>query len=400
MTSALADVRVIECCDFVAGPFCSKLLADLGADVVKIEPPEGDSARRHPPFLHDQPSLELSGMFLWLNSDKRGITLRLDMSQGREVFQRLTRDADILIEDHAPGWMEAHGLDYASLAHLNPRLVVTSITPFGAVGPRSDWKAHPLNVFHAGGAGYIIPGDPDSLDRPPLQAGGQLGEYNSGLTAAIATLGALYNQRHSGHGQHIDLSKQEATLAVNRSLLREFTTSGIVPSRKTSGYPYTGDLPCKDGYFSITAPEEEQWQRLVEMMGNPPWSQDERYKTRQSRTQRGKEVNQFLIDWLKDKDKADLYREAQKRGIPVGPVCTAQDVVESPQLAQRGFFKETPHPEAGRLRYPTGPYVFSETPVALGRPAPLLGEHTEEVLTDRLGYSREEVARLRAAGVI
>jgi len=398
--SALGGTKVVELCQLVAGPYCAKLLSDLGAEVIKVEPPEGDPARNLPPFFHDEPDSDGSGLFLYLNTNKLGITLNIDTATGKDIFLRLIEDADILIEDTPPGTLEELGLDYECLKEVNPRLVMASITPFGQTGPYRDYKAYHLNVFHGSGEGYLTPGGVENMGRPPLKVGNLVGEYDSGLNAAIAVLGALYHRKRSGNGQYIDISKQESVMSLNRLDMPRWANEGDVITRAKLGVPYGGALPCRDGYTVFVTWEGEQWDKLVDFMGHPEWTEDEKFKDYASRYRNGELINALLTEWLVDHGKEELYHRGQAAEVPFAMVYTPQDLAESEQLEQREFFTEVEHPRTGKIKYPGVPYNFSQTPVVVQRPAPLLGEHNEGILADRLGYDKEELPRLGMANVI
>lgn len=398
--SALGGTKVVELCQLVAGPYCTKLLSDLGAEVIKVEPPGGDQARNLPPFFHDEPDPEGSGLFLYLNTNKLGITLNVHTATGKDIFLKLIEDADVLVEDNPPGAMEELGLDHESLKQINPRLIMASITPFGQTGPYRDYKAYHLNVFHGSGEGYLTPGGVENMGRPPLKVGNLVGEYDSGLNAAIAILAALYRRRRSGSGQYIDISKQESVMSLNRLDMPRWANEGEVITRAKLGVPYGGALPCRDGYTVFVTWEVEQWDKLVDFMGNPEWTRDEEFKDYASRYQNGELINALLTEWLAGHDKEELYHQGQAAEVPFAMVYTPQDLADSAQLDERGFFTEVEHPRTGKIRYPSVPYKFSETPVQVQRPAPLLSEHNEEILTRRLGYDKEELSRLGMAGVI
>lgn len=398
---ALEGVKVLELCQMVAGPYCTKLLADLGAEVVKIERPgRGDAARSLPPFFHDMPDPEASGLFLYLNTNKLGITLNVSTATGKGIFQELVKEADILVEDNPPQWMTKQGLDYERLREINPRIIMASITPFGQTGPYRDYKAYPLNVFQSGGEGYLTPGGVENVDRPPLKVGGFLGEYDSGLSAAIAILAALYWRRKSGDGQRIDISKQESLMALNRLDMVRSANEGEVITRAKQGVPYGGVLPCKDGYTVFITWESVQWDRLVAFMGDPEWANDDMFGDYTGRYKHGELINALLTEWLVNHTQEELYHKGQAAGVPFAMVYTSKDLVDSEHLKERGFFVEIDHPKTGKVRYPSSPYRFSETPCQVMRPSPLLGEHNEEIFARRLGHRQEELSKLGAAGVI
>ncbi len=399
--TALGGVRVLELCKLVAGPYCTKLLADLGAEVVKVEPPgSGDPARHLPPFYHDEPDPEKSGLFLYLNTNKLGITLDVATATGREILLRLAKDVDVIVEDNEPGWMSRHSIGYDDLKAINPGIIMASIAPFGQTGPYRDYRAHHLNVFHSGGEGYLTPGGIDNMERPPLKVGNLVGEYDSGLNAAIAILGALYRRKRSKQGQYIDISKQESVMSLNRLDLPRWANEGEIINRSKLGVPYGGALPCRDGYTVLVTWEGEQWDSLVGFMGEPEWARDERFGSYASRYRNGELINALLTEWTVNHSKDELYHGGQAAGVPFATAADARDLVESEQLKARGFFVEIDHPKTGKVKYLSAPYAFSETPWRVERPAPLLGQHNEEIFVDRLGILREELSRMGMAGVI
>ena len=271
----LNKLKVVELCSFVAGPYCTKLFADCGAEVIKIEPPGvGDEARKRGPFLHDTPNPELSGLFLYLNTNKLGVTLNLDSATGRELFKKLIADADILVEDRPPGELEKLGLNYEVLKKVNPSLIMASITPFGQYGPYRDYKAYYFNTYHASGAGYVLPAASPNADREPIKGGGYVGECDVGVSASVGILGALYWRNAGGTGQHIDISKQEAEMALERVNIARYYELGKSPTRYEINRVRDTLLRCRDGgYVMVVLHPEKQWNGLAEALGNPEWIQ-------------------------------------------------------------------------------------------------------------------------------
>ena len=396
--AALEGLRVLEYARMVSGPYCAKLLADLGAEVIKIEQPsEGDPARQKGPFPGDLPHPEKSGLFLYLNTNKLGITLDVQTEEGRKVFRELAQEADILIEDSPPGRMEELGLDYESLSALNPRLIVTSITPYGQTGPYRDRKSYHLNLYHASGHSAFVYIAPSETEGPPVVAGGLVGDYDAGLTAAVATLGALFWRLHTGEGQHVDISELEALVGLERVEVNHFANN---PEPRRWPGMIGGLMPCKDGYVVITAAQDHQWWALVELMGNPAWAQEEECSNEFTRSQHRDEIQPRILEWMRQHTREEIYHQGQRLNVPVGPVRTVEEIAGWEQARQRGFFVELDHAEVGRLTYPTAAYRLSETPWRGERAAPLLGQHNEQVYCGRLAYSREELARLAAEGVV
>lgn len=401
---ALARTRVIEFCDTVAGSFCCKLMADMGAEVVKVERPgTGSRARRRGPFLRDVPHPEKSGLFLYLNTNKLGVTLNPEIQSGASIFKELVKKVDVVVEDTRPGTMKKLGLDYPSLAVVNARLVMTSVTPFGQTGPYRRYKAYHMNIYHAGGDGYLLPsGLAWELypDREPLTGGSYLGEYQAGINAAVATLGALYGRDSYDEGQQVDVSVQESLIALNRRDMARYANEGEYETRATGIFPVGGLYECQDGFVEISVIEDHEWQGLVELMDNPTWATDERYKLREGRNAAAATLQPLIRKWMLHHTKEEVYRGAQARRCAAGKVSTPEEVVNSEHLKARGFFVEADHSAAGRLKYPTAPAILSRTPFSVQRTAPLLGEHNEEVYSGWLGLDREELARLGGDGII
>jgi CoA:oxalate CoA-transferase len=396
--TALAGLRVVELCGMIAGPYCTKVLADLGAEVVKVEEPaRGDPARRAGPFPQDIPHPERSGLFLHLNTNKLGITLDVATASGHRLLRELLRDVDILVEDLPPARAEALGLSYEALAAAYPELVVTSITPFGLSGPYRDWQVYHLNLYHGSGHSSFIYQDAREAAKGPVVGGGYIGEYDAGLAAALAALAAVLGRPKTGRGQQVEVSKQEALVALERVDIARFANDPT-PIRRPG--MVGGLVPCRDGYVVITAVQNQQWQGLMEVMGNPAWAQEEICRDEISRSQHRDELQPHIEEWAAHHTAEEIYRRGQAANVPVGPVRTVADVMAWEQARQRGFFAEIEHPEAGPLEHPTAAYQLSETPWRVERPAPRLGEHNDEIYCRRLGYSRRDLVRLSAAGVI
>lgn len=401
--TALEGVRVLELCSGVVGPFCSKLMADMGADVVKIEAPvTGDETRRMPPFCNDTADPEKSGLFLYLNSNKRGITLDIEKESGRQVLLDLVRDADVLTEDRPVGELERLGLGYDALREINPGLIVASITPYGRTGPYKNYRAQELNICHASGQGYLLPLPAIDPDRPPVKTGGHMADYDAGLVAVLPVLAAVFWKGTTGEGQFIEISRQEALISMQRVESVTFANDGVVIGRGSNskgGMP-GGIMACKDGYVVVITPQEHQWQALVEMVGNPQWAKGELCRDAVSRAANTEKINQHLGEWMLRHGKDEIFRRGQALSCPVAPVYSAEDIAKSEQYRAREFFVEVEHPEMGTLLFPSCAHHFSETPWAYRQSAPRLGEHNEEVLCGDLGYSTQELARLQEAGAV
>ena len=399
---ALSHLKVVELCNLVSGPYCTKLMADLGAEVIKIEPPRtGDESRNKGPFVDDRPNSELSGLFLHLNTNKLGITLDINTDTGRGILKELIKQADIFIEDNPPVFMEERELTYKDIESINPRLIMTSITPFGQNGPYRDYTAYELNSHHAGGEGFLLPLHSHEPFREPVKAGGIVGDCICGLSASLATLTATFAAAVTGIGQYIDVSKQDVLMSLVQNHVCTYANLGEVHDRLRRGFLTILPMACQDGYIMMTLVTDREWQNLVECMGNPQWAQDEKFASWAGRHWWAEtEINPRIREWVLQYKKDELFSKLQAGGVAAVPVTTSEDLAKSAQLKERGFFAEIDHPEAGRLLYPTVSHQFSETPWRGEHAAPLLGQHNELVYCERLGYKRRELAELSAAGII
>lgn len=395
---ALAGLKIVEYGHFISGPYCTKLMADLGAEVIKIEDPIAgvDEARRHGPFPGDEPHPEKSGLFLWLNANKKGLILNLRSDPGRQVLERLLKEADIFVQNIPPGQTRGKVLDLENLRQINPRLIVTSISPFGHSGPYRDYKAYELNSSAAAGVS-VASGDPE---REPLVLPFFQTYFQAGAAAAGATLTAWLAREKTGRGQHIEISEVE--VSANNLVGQHLTTfiyrglTGIRRGHHGGYFNYPcACLPCKDGYVCLVAPQVAQWKRFIELMGTPEWSKEPRYRDRREMAESyPDEVDALLVEWLKKYTKEEIFAMCMEHHIPFGPVRTIEEIARDPQLEARGFWTEMDHPEAGRLRYPGTGYELSKTPIELEHPAPRLGEHNQEILVDRLGFSEAEIKKM------
>ena len=399
---ALSDIKVLDFSHIIAGPYCTKLLADYGADVIKVERPDtGDGARRLGPFPGDVPNGEQCGLFLHLNTNKRSITLNLKTTAAREIVFQLVKEIDIVVESFRPGTMAALGLDYATLKELNPRLVMTSVSNFGQSGPYRDFKGSEIIFYGMGGEMCATGFD----DREPIKLGGTVGLYQAGTIAAVATMGALFGARGDDIGQQVDISIFETQISSQdrrTSALVGYQYTGQISPRlplSTAGYPL-GIWPCQDGYFEWFG-GLVYFPRVVTMLGNPEFLTEPRWYTPQAQSdpELVDEFNAYFLAWGLVFTKMELWELGQSNNVICAPVNTVENVLSDPEFNKRGAFAIMNHPEAGEVRIPGRPFIMNETPWDLRRPAPTLGQHNEEIFTG-LGYSREDVIRLRQQGVI
>jgi crotonobetainyl-CoA:carnitine CoA-transferase CaiB-like acyl-CoA transferase len=392
MPHALGHLRVVEIGDGVAAAYATKLLADLGADVIKIEPPDrGDVTRTRGPFPGGVPHREKSGLFLYLNANKRGIALDVRTPAGQAVLDRLVARADLLVHDVHPTAMAAHGLDWARLAARHPALVMTSITPFGLTGPHASYRGADVVLWNAGGVATLN-GEPGHPELPPLKAFGDQSGFQAGLNAAIGSLGALFARLASGRGQHVEVSTQECLAAILELTFEFWPYCGLVASR-LGAKPIQPlcFMECRDGWIFICCVEEHQWRQFVEIMGRPEWAEMELFANRLARGANFDALQVFLQEWCREQSVQELYDAAQRRRVPFAPVSTMGDLLASPHLAARGFFATLAHPVAGDVTMPGAPYKLGATPWTLRTPAPCLGQHTAEVLAELGLDARAEV---------
>ena len=393
----LTGLRVLDLTHHVAGPYCTKLLADFGADVIKVERPGvGDAARRTGPFAQDIPGIERSLLFQHLNTGKRSLTLNLRSSAGVEIFRKLARSAHILVENFAPRVLPSLGLGADSLLSANPSLVIVSISNFGQTGPYRDLPATHLTEYALGGSMYII----GYKDREPLQGPGRQAEYVAGLFAVLGALGAYAHASETGQGQHVDVSILEAVASIQENTTSTWAYSGDIWRRDGSRrlpYPMT-ILPCRDGHIGVNAVTEQQWELMLALMERLDLQEDPRFANGQARLENADELDRELTKWLILRDKEEVYHAAQSYRVPFGRVSTTTDLLSNPQLLAREYFNRVEHPELGELTLPGAPFRLPTSP-ARQRRAPLLGEHTAEVLGE-IGLDAADVERLTAMGVV
>lgn len=397
----LDDVRILDLTRYTAGPFCTRVLGDYGADVIKIEQPvSGDPARSLPPFYQDEPGLERSGLFLFLNTNKRSVTLDLKSERGREIALQLAAGAQVVVENFAPGTLDRLGLGYGALREVNPAIVLTSISNFGQTGPYRDWQGTDLTLLAMGN----MQGFGDT-EHEPLKTAGHHATYYPGYVAALATSMGLMSAELSGEGEHLDISMFEAhTHSVDGRLGRTLAyqyNGRLVGRSGMAGAIGSGIFPCADGYFALNA-GAGLVHRMIRMVGredllsHPDWST----VAELSRAERAIEFQGILIPWLLERTKEEVRAECERFGVLGGPLNTVEDLFQDQNFRARQFFQEIDHPTTGPIQYPGFHAVLHrDEPMPERRRAPLLGEHTDEVL-GALGVEPGEVEALRASGVI
>ena len=402
--NALDGIRVIDLSSGVAGPHCTMLLADFGADVIKVEAAEGDETRRVPPFAGDEPHADRSLLFLHLNTNKRSITLNPDQEDGRRLLRRLIDTAQVVVEDFAPGELAELGLGYEDLAADRPELVYASITPWGQNGPYVDMGLRASELVLQGMGGPVI--QTGSSEREPLKLAGNLAQLHAGLVAAYAIMLGVLRAEAGGEGDHVDVAMYETQMGSRDrrtiSLTAHAYQGTVTTRRATSGLSLAaGVQPCQDGDIDILAPGPKihDFMRMIgrddlvgdERLNRPPATLDPAFV---------EEVSTSYLAWSTARTKREALAEAQAHGLLAGVVNTLPDLATDPHYRERGVWEEIEHPVAGTFEYPGRTLILSETPRPHARRAPLLGEHNVEVLTDILAVPRDQIAVLRGVGAI
>ena len=400
---ALSGRRVLELVD-ESGVYCGKLLGDLGADVIKIEPPGGDATRRIPPFRNDHDDADASLFFLYMNTSKRGITLDVTTAAGRELFERLAATADLVVETLPPGFLDECGLGYERLRALRPGIVLTSITGFGGTGPSRHFRSSDLVANALGGTMFVTGHEAD----PPVRLAGEQAHVVASVCAAASSLIALYRSTLSGEGQHVDISVEEVVAAAAHVCgAGKWLDDGIIPTRGGTGLfasVPSGAYPCRDGFVYLMVNRPLHWQALAkwihEVTGNTTVLEPRFEGPSSNRFHDRDLLDVFISEFTSALTVDEVYHEGQRRHVAFTPVNSVATVVDDPHLAARGYFVEVEHPGSGTLRYPGAPYRPAETPWRIARPAPGIGQHNDDIFGDELGLSPEARRALAGDGVI
>jgi crotonobetainyl-CoA:carnitine CoA-transferase CaiB-like acyl-CoA transferase len=402
MFSMLGDIKVIELTNSVGAAACAKMLGDLGADVLKIEPPRtGDATRYEPPFLTGTPDPDAGALFLAYNTNKKGITLNLESETGKELFRKLIADADVVVESYRPGYLDSIGLGYAKLKEINPKVVLTSITPFGQTGPYKDWTTSDL-VIQAIGGHLITGGD---KEREPMAFPDTQSAYITGRNGSIATMAAVLFQRQTGRGQHVDVSEVEAFAQVWHA--NGYTFGGRIGGRGGGGGQEnvmdSMHLKAKDGYVTFTTAgthPKDPMDVWGDFLGEPQ-IKEKKWKSAKVRRDSWRELKALVENKLANMTMKEFFNKAMEWRLAVGMVQSPQVIVDCPHLEFRHSLAELDHPVVGKLKYPgPGALLDNQNPLAGGTAAPRLGQHNGEVYGKRLGLSQEQMNVLAGAGVI
>jgi formyl-CoA transferase len=398
MGKALDGIRVLDLSQFEAGPSCAETLAWLGADVVKIEPPSGEQARRG---LSERPDMD-SVFFCLLNCNKRAITLNLKSERGKELFRELVKTADVVLENLGPGSMERMGFGYDDLVKINPRVISASVKGFGSTGPYASYNSFEM-IAQAMGGVMALTGEKDG---PPLRVEAGLGDTGSGLHAAIGILAAIIQRQVTGVGQRIEVAQMDVVVNLTRIHFRDYYL-GVDPiprkgNRSPAACP-SNTYQCKpfgpnDWVFLHTA-NIEMWRALAKVLGRPELGDDPRYQTREGRMAASEELEGLVRSFTATRTKHEVMEAMGKAGVPCGAVLDSTEIMNSEHLRQRGMIVDVEHPTRGKMAIPGNAIRMSDSPTDVIR-APLLGEHNAEVYGKELGLGEEDLAALKKAGVI
>lgn len=394
MTQPLQGIRVLDLSRVLAGPYCTMVLGDLGARVVKVEPPEGDETRGWgPPFAGGE-----SAYYLCVNRNKRGMTVNLKTGEGRSILAELARTSDVLVENFRPGTLARFGLDFETVSVSNPRLVYCSLSGFGQTGPLRERPGYDFMIQALGGL-MSFTGEPDG---EPMKVGVAVTDLFAGQNAVIAILAALQARHHTGRGQHLDIALFDSQLGMLANVASNFLVSGNPPGRYGNAHanimPYQS-FRAADGWFVLAVGNDRQFARLCEVIARPDLAADEKYAANTARVLHRKELLPILNSIFLTRPSAQWLLALEAAEIPCGPIHTLDQTFAEPQVAARGMLIELPHPTAGNVPLVGSPLKFSATPVDYRLPPPLLGQHTDEILLE-LGYSAEQISALRAEGVL
>ena len=404
---ALSHIRVLDLSRVLAGPWAGQILADLGADVIKVERPVcGDDTRSWgPPFLKDEAGQNTTeaAYYLSANRNKQSVTIDFTRPEGQRLVRKLVAKSDIVIENFKVGGLAAYGLDYASLKAVNPKLIYCSITGFGQTGPYAKRAGYDFMIQGLGGL-MSLTGRPDGDEGGgPVKVGVALTDILTGLYSTTAILAALAHRDQSGVGQYIDMALLDVQVACLANQAMNYLTTGVAPKRLGNAHPNIvpyQDFPTADGNFILTVGNDSQFRKFAEVAGQSRWATDPRFLTNKLRVANRSELIPLIRQATVFKTTAQWVDELEAAGVPCGPVNDLAQVFADPQVLARGLAIELPHALGGRVAQVASPIRLSETPVEYQRAPPLLGEHTSQVLQELLGMSGDEVVALREAGVL
>lgn len=395
MKQALDNIKVLDLTRVLAGPYATMILGDLGADIIKIEMPvTGDDSRAFGPYVNNE-----SAYFMSLNRNKRSITLNLKSEEGKEVFIEMVKKADVVVENFRPGTMEKLGLGYDYLAKVNPQLIYAASSGYGHTGPYSKRAAYDAVVQAMGGVMSIT----GQKDGKPTRVGSSIADINAGLFTAIGILAALNNRHVTGKGQKVDVAMLDTQVAILENAIARYVVTGEVP--KPGGNRHPSIVPFEpfetlDGEVVVAAGNDVLWAKFCQVIGTEELINDERFKTNPLRNENYEELRPLIAEPMKKKTTKEWLELLENAGVPNGPINTVDKVIQDPQVLAREMIVEIEHPVAGKLKMPGVPIKLSDTPGSVRTPAPILGQHTEEILKEVLGYDDEKIQSLRNSNAL
>ncbi|MBU1108207.1 MAG: CoA transferase [Candidatus Riflebacteria bacterium] len=394
MAGPLTGIKVVDLTRVLAGPFCTMTLADLGAEVIKVEKPgSGDDSRAFGPHQHGE-----SAYFMSINRGKKSLTLDLKSEKGREILLKLVTQADVLVENFKPGVMKKLGLDYETLSKINPRLIYCASSGFGQTGPYSSRPAYDLIIQGMGGL-MSITGPDASL---PTKVGSSIADIFAGVFSAIGILSALHARNSSGRGQMVDVAMLDCMVSILENAVARYTVSGIDPvpigNRHPSIAPFAS-IKTSDGYINIACGNDSLWRKLCEIIGKPELAEEQRFLSNHSRCEHMPDLLPILNETM-CRQSSTYWLELLEAGhVPAGPINSISQVLSDPQVLARNMLVELAHPVAGMIKVPGSPLKLSETPAEVKMPAPVLGQHNDEIL-QMLGYTNEQISEFKAIQAI
>lgn len=404
---ALAHIRVLDLTRVLAGPWCAQNLADLGADVIKIERPGAGDDTRHwgPPYLKDAQGRDTTeaAYYLAANRGKRSVTLDIACAEGQEIVRRLARRCDVVLENYKVGQLKKYGLDYESLRREKPDLIYCSITGFGQDGPYAQRAGYDFIVQGMGGFMSVTGERDDLAGGGPQKAGIAISDLMTGMYATIAVMAALAHRDRTGEGQYIDMALLDVQVAMMSSMNTNYLASGHPPRRWGNAHPSIvpyQTFATSDGHIIVAVGNDGQFKKFVEAGGRPQLASDERFATNPMRVRYRDMLVPILAEMVKTKSKQEWISVLEAAGVPCGPINNLDEVFDNPQVRSRGLRIDLPHPAGGTVKLVGSPIKMSATPPQYDLPPPLLGQHTQEVLRDLLGQSEEQIAALTSKGVV
>ena len=402
MQRPLTGIREIGLEQYMSAPYCTMLLADAGAEVIKIERPgRGDPRRSIPPFVSDEQGRSVAGGFIGYNRNKKSLALNLREEAGQKIFRDLVKESDVVVENLRPGAMDKLGLGYKYLKTINHRLIYAAISGFGRLegytGPYAQRPAFDIVAEAMSGVMNLV----GFADKPPSWTIYGMADVYTGMVTAYGIMLALFMREQTGEGQFVDSAMLDNMLALNERMVTLYSFTGESPSRGRLKHLYPrGAFECQDGFLALNIPDDIQWGRLCKAIGREDLKEDPRTESGTARASNADFIREIIEDWLADKNRAQAETLLNEQGVPSGPVFTAEDVFNDPHIAARNMLVTVDDPVAGSRKFARSPLHLSSTPEIPTESAPQLGEHTDEILRNLLGYGENEIEKLRDQGVI